>query len=103
MVLLAGTVQAEMQVQANRYICERGVEVPVVYINDDSDIGIAVIGVEGGMYNLQTEQAASGVRYGFPSGGSHYVWWTKGDTATLYWHDGTDGSDAEILGGCMSK
>ena len=99
-LFLPATARAEMQVQAMRYTCERGVEVPVVYVNDETAPGIAVIQVEGGMYNLQAEQSASGVRYGYPSDGSHYVWWTKDDTAMLLWHDGTDGSEKTLLADC---
>ncbi|WP_235604660.1 MliC family protein [Sulfitobacter sp. EhC04] len=98
--VLPAIAQAEMQVQAMRYTCERGVEVPVVYVNDETGPGIAVIQVEGGMYNLQLEQSASGARYGYPSDGSHYVWWTKDDTALLLWHDGTDGSEKTLLEAC---
>ncbi len=100
-LLLPACALAEMQVQAMRYTCERGVEVPVVYVNDETGPGIAVLHVEGGMYNLQSEQSASGARYGYPSDGSHYVWWTKGETATLLWHDGTDGSEETLLAECV--
>ena len=103
MLMFAGPSLAEMQVQAMRYTCERGVEVPAVYVNDDVSPGVAVISVEGGMYNLLSEEAASGVRYGYPSGGSHYIWWTKGDTATLLWHDGTDGSENVLLESCIKQ
>jgi membrane-bound inhibitor of C-type lysozyme len=73
-----------------RYICERGVEIPAVYINTDDGRapGIAVIYVEGRMINLQaTAEAASGVRYRFPNDGSGYVWWTHQGTAQLIWYD----------------
>lgn len=96
----AGVAAADTQVVAMTYTCERGVEVPAVYINVDQDPGIAVIGVEGGMFNLEAEPSASGVRYGYPSGGSHYVWLTKGETAMLLWHDGTDGSEKTLLNDC---
>ncbi len=98
--LCATSVAAEVEVRAMRYTCERGVEVPVVYVNAGTDAGIAVIQVEGGMFNLQAETSASGVRYGFPSDGSHYVWWTNGDAALLLWHDGTTGQDAPIYNDC---
>lgn len=99
----AGTVGAETQVLALTYTCERGVEVPAVYINVDEEPGIAVIGVEGGMFNLEAEPVASGVRYGYPSDGSHYVWLTKGETAMLLWYDGTDGSEETLLADCTSN
>ncbi|APE45351.1 hypothetical protein BOO69_06960 [Sulfitobacter alexandrii] len=85
------------------YTCERGVAVPAVYVNVEGEPGIAVIGVEGGMFNLRAEPAGSGVRYGYPSDGSHYVWWTKGEAASLLWHDGTDGSEQVLLSECAVK
>ena len=67
-----------------RYLCDRGVEIPATYVNGP-DLSLAVIHVEGNQITLLTEPAASGARYGWPSDGSNYVWWTKGDEATLYW------------------
>ena len=90
---------AETQVQNMTYICDRDVVVPVVYVNAP-DTSLAVIYVEGGQYLLYSEPAASGARYGWPSDGSSYVWWTKGDDATLYWKDGSAGSETVILSGC---
>jgi membrane-bound inhibitor of C-type lysozyme len=66
------------------YTCDRGVEVPATYVNGP-DQSLAVIHVEGRQITLLNESAASGARYGWPSDGSSYVWWTKGDEATLYW------------------
>jgi membrane-bound inhibitor of C-type lysozyme len=101
LLLTATAAQAELTVDATRYTCERGVEVPVVYVNDDTpEDGIAVIQVEGGMFNLLVEQSASGARYGFPSDGSHYIWWSKGDTAQLLWHDGETGEDVSVYEDC---
>lgn len=67
-----------------RYACDRGVEVPATYVNGP-DLSLAVIHVEGSQITLLTEPSASGARYGWPSDGSNYVWWTKGDEAMLYW------------------
>jgi membrane-bound inhibitor of C-type lysozyme len=80
--------QAEMTVQNQRYLCARGVEVPVVYATD-TEQAIAVLVVEGRQILLFSEVSASGARYGWPSDGSNYVWSTKGDTATLLWKDET--------------
>jgi len=103
LVCAALPASAEVQVQAMTYVCERQVNVPVVYVNSAEGPGIAVIQVEGGMYNLQVEQSASGTRYAFPSDGSHYVWWTKGDVAMLLWHDGTNGQDEPVYSECTRK
>lgn len=99
--LLATPALAETQVQNMTYLCDRDVAVPVVYVNAP-DTSFVVIHVEGGQYLLYSEPAASGARYGWPSDGSNYVWWTKGDEATLYWKDGEAGSETAILTGCKA-
>jgi membrane-bound inhibitor of C-type lysozyme len=66
------------------YACDRGVTVPVTYVNGP-DQSLAVLHVDGRQITLVGELAASGARYGWPSDGSGYVWWTKGDEATLSW------------------
>jgi membrane-bound inhibitor of C-type lysozyme len=93
--------QAEMTVQNQRYTCARGVEVPVVYATD-GDQAVAVLVVEGRQMLLYSEVSASGVRYGWPSDGSNYVWWTKGDTATLLWKDET-GAETPVLTDCTTQ
>lgn len=97
----ASPALAEMQMQTARYICDRGVEVPATYFNT-SDGAAAVINVEGRQISLYDEPSASGARYGWPSDGSNYVWWTKGNTATLYWKDET-GAETPVLSGCKEK
>ena len=93
---------AEMQVQNNRYTCERGVQIPVVYANSD-DSAIAVLTVEGNQILLYSEPAASGARYGWPSDGSNYVWLTKGTEAMLLWHDGTADTETTLLASCQQN
>jgi membrane-bound inhibitor of C-type lysozyme len=66
------------------YTCDRGVEVPATYVNGP-DQSLVVINVDGRQITLLNEEAASGARFGWPSDGSNYVWWTKGSDATLYW------------------
>jgi membrane-bound inhibitor of C-type lysozyme len=102
--LSAGMAAAgELSVVGVTYACERGVTVPVTYVNDGGGGSVAVLWVEGRHVTLLPERAASGVRYGWPSGGSHYVWWSKGQhEATLYWHDGETGTDTVLLDGCQS-
>ena len=92
-----------MQSQAVTYVCDRGVEVPAVYVNHEGEPGLAVLHVEGRMVNLVAERAASGVRYGWPSDGSHYLWWTKGEEAALFWRDGASGEEHLLLSGCRSE
>ena len=66
------------------YACDRGVAVPATYVNGP-DQSLAVLHVDGRQITLVGEPAASGARYGWPSDGSGYVWWSKGDEATLFW------------------
>lgn len=96
LILLAAPAFAETQVQNLTYTCDRGVAVPVVYVNAD-DTSLAVLQVEGRQILLYTEPSASGARYGWPSDGSSYIWWTKGDEATLYWKDGGAGTETPLL------
>ncbi len=96
LVLLAflPTIAAAQDFSSLRYSCDRGVEIPATYINGP-DQSLVVIHVEGSQITLVGEAAASGARYGWPSDGSNYVWWTKGDAATLYWK--TPEGEAPIL------
>ncbi len=84
LVLLPAAAHAAPDFTTARYTCDRGVEIPATYVNG-ADGGLVVLHVDGAQITLLVEPAASGARYGWPSDGSNYVWWTKGDTATLYW------------------
>ena len=92
--LLASPALAETSFQTTLYSCDRDVMVPATYINAE-DQSFAVIHVEGNQITLLNEVAASGARYGWPSDGAGYVWWTKGPEATLYWKEG--GDEAAVL------
>ncbi|WP_435170508.1 MliC family protein [Falsirhodobacter sp. 1013] len=94
-LLLPVAAQAETTFDNGSYTCDRGVQVPVTYVNAE-DLSVAVLNVEGSQITLQVEPSASGARYGWPSDGSHYVWWTKGPDATLLWHDGEKGEEVEL-------
>jgi membrane-bound inhibitor of C-type lysozyme len=84
LLLLLPQVAQAQDFSTTRYQCDRGVEIPATYVNGP-DQSLVVIHVEGRQITLVSEPAASGARYGWPSDGSNYVWWTKGDEATLYW------------------
>ena len=95
LVLCAAPALAGTEVLTLRYACDRGVEIPATYVNAD-DLSLAVIHVEGRQITLYNEVAASGARYGWPSDGAGYVWWTKGAEATLFWKEG--GGEVPLLG-----
>lgn len=99
-LFLALPALAALGLQGGTYLCDRGVELPVSYVNG-SDGAVAVLYVEGRLITLLNEPAASGARYAWPSDGSGYVWWTKGDTATLYWRDGATSKETVIYAGCQ--
>lgn len=84
LVLLPAPLLAAPDFTTQRYLCDRGVEVPATYVNA-AEGSLVVLHVEGNQITLLSEEAASGARYGWPSDGSNYVWWTKGEEATLYW------------------
>lgn len=94
--------QGETTVQTLIYACDRGVEVPATYVNAP-DTALAILHVEGRQITLYGEPAASGARYGWPSDGSSYVWWTKGPEATLSWKDGAAGTEEPILLNCVEQ
>lgn len=96
LLALATPALAETQVQNGRYTCDRDVVVPAVYVNAE-DTSLVVLHVDGNQILLYNEPAASGARYAWPSDGSGYVWWTKGDEATLYWKDGAAGTETVLL------
>lgn len=96
LAVMGGPALAETQVQNGIYSCDRGVTVPVVYVNAE-DVSLVVLNVDGSQILLYTEPSASGARYAWPSDGSGYVWWTKGDEATLYWKDGEANTETAIL------
>ena len=80
---VGGSALAQAMPVTATYICERGVEVPVSYTTPEQGEATAVLYVENRMVTLVRTRAASGARYAWPSDGSGYVWWTKGDAATL--------------------
>ena len=96
---LPGLVLAEMNAQNQRYICERGVQIPAVYVTS-GDSSIVILTVEGNQILLYSEATASGVRYGWPSDGSHYVWLSKGEATMLFWHDGATNKETTLYAAC---
>ena len=101
LVFLPVPAQAELQMITARYLCERSVEVPVTYVNAD-DQSVVTLTVEGRQISLYQEEAASGARYGWPSDGSNYVWWSKGAEGILSWKDET-GAETPVLSDCKQQ
>lgn len=99
LLLITTQVLAETQLDTRQYTCDRGVTVPVAYINAD-DTSLAVLNVEGRQIVLYSEETASGARYAWPSDGSGYVWVSKGNTAMLIWKDGASKTETPLLATC---
>jgi membrane-bound inhibitor of C-type lysozyme len=75
-------------------VCDRNVEVPVVFVSGPED-GVAIVQIEGSQILLHQEPAASGARYAWPSGGSRHVILTKGDAAAILWREA--GTESPLL------
>lgn len=80
------------------YECERGVTLPVVYVNGPDGSAQAVAWIEGGLRVLQIARSASGARYREDAAG--YEMWGKGDTVTL--SHGPEGSETVLLSECRA-
>jgi len=74
---------ADLEVNQTIYVCERGVSVPVVYINPANGTPIAVVAVEGKLVTLKNERSASGALYVSTDKHDSYRLWSKGDTAIV--------------------
>ena len=98
--LLGQVAMAEIHWTGGLYICDRDVEVPLTRILDE-DGGLVVVQVEGRQFTLLEEPAASGVRYGWPSDGAHYIWHEKGEVATLLWTE--EGKESVVYQECRLR
>ncbi len=87
--------EASVEAQTLSYACDDAVTLDVRYINA-GDVSLAVFLVEGRTQVATASLAASGVRYV----GGRYVWWTKGDRASLF--DLMAGEDATPLFECVT-
>ncbi|GGH25709.1 hypothetical protein GCM10010973_13030 [Cribrihabitans marinus] len=65
------------------YTCDRGVEVPVVFINTETGPGQAVMQIEGKLVALRAAPTGSGVRYVAVDEQDSYRLYTKGDVAII--------------------
>lgn len=103
-MLAACTTQVAPQTAADpnatQYLCADGEKIAAIYGTD----GNLKLTVKDETVSLLVEESASGARYGWPSDGSNYVWWTKGNEGTLYWKDGSKGGEETVLhAGCKEQ
>lgn len=100
LLIMPGAALAAVDVLPATYQCERGIEIPAVYVNTD-DASLVIVHVEGHLVTLDQEISASGARYG--TGAAGYVWWNKGRNASLFWKAGEDATGEDetlLLGEC---
>lgn len=85
------------------YLCQRNVELPVVYMNGlKNDEPMAVIYVEGKLVPMRSWPAASGARYIALDEQDSYRWHTKGDEGTLTFLAADDSAKEQtVLTGCI--
>ncbi len=98
LAVLPTLAKADLQMTAQRFVCERGVEVPVVTVSAGEE-SVLVLTVEGRQISLYAEPVTTGVRYAWPSDGSGYVWENNQSTATLFWKNET-GEETPVLKEC---
>lgn len=91
------------QLQQVLYQCERGVTLPVTYLNTASGGAYAVLQVDGQQIPMSIAVSASGARYVSIDEGRNYSWHTKSDTGILSWQPAGDASeDAVVLKECAT-
>lgn len=99
----ATTTQANSTLMSETYTCERGVIVPSVYATLETGENVAVIGVDSKQIGLIQVEAASGVKYAPLEDIAGYIWWTKGNEASLYFRIGPNGSEEmTVLQDCIA-
>ncbi len=71
------------EIMTETYQCERGVTIPVTYVNLSEGGAIAVLSVDGRMVTLAIAVSGSGARYVSIDEQNGYRWHIKGDEALL--------------------
>lgn len=100
MVLAPAFAWAGVVGETVHYTCDRGASVYATYVIAEDDSSV-VLAVEGQQVALAQQISASGAKYGPPEGEPGYIWWTKGDEATLYAQGKTPDEDVS-LASCMA-
>lgn len=85
------------QLQQVLYQCERGVSLPVTYLNTASGGAYAVLQVDGQQIPMSIAVSASGARYESIDQGRNYSWHTKSDSGVLSWRLAGDASENVVV------
>lgn len=100
MIALPGAIWAE-DTLTRLYVCDRGAVVEATYLNI-AERSFAVVQFEGRQKAFETAVSASGARYvAAGMGEDPYIWWTKGDTATLSF--GPPSDETVIYTNCVAQ
>ncbi len=92
------------EISQTTYRCDRDVIVPATYINHKDESSIVVLFVEGKQIVLRLENSASGERYAPIEREDGYIWWTKGETAFLFYvASDSDKTETDVIKGCQSQ
>lgn len=83
LAVLATAGAAETDLNTVTYTCERGVRVPVTFINQDEGPGYAVMMFEGKLIPMRLAPTGSGARYVALDEQDGYRLWTKSDEAMV--------------------
>ncbi|WP_374302227.1 MliC family protein [Paracoccus sp. (in: a-proteobacteria)] len=83
------------------YVCERRVEVPVIFVNPEGGASYAIARIDDSLLGMRQVISASGARYRSGDGAGDYQLWTKGDTAMI--SVGPDGQDRTLFGDCRAQ
>ncbi|MHC5306184.1 MliC family protein [Bartonella sp. LJL80] len=91
----------DLSVKNETYICERGVQLPVVFMNDSKGDSYAIVSVEGKLVPMRQHVAASGVLYVAFDEQDSYRLHTKGNEAFLtYMEADHTAKEQTILNAC---
>lgn len=83
------------------YRCERGVEVPVVFVNPEGGDSYAVARIDDRLLGMRQVVSGSGARYRSGDGPQDYQLWSKGDMAMI--SVGADGQDKVLFQECTAQ
>lgn len=89
-----------------QYQCERGVSVPVTYVNTAIGGSYAILQVDGQQLLMENVVSASGARYAsLDAKRGQYTWDTKGNAGYLYWQSiaAEEESGAAVLSECSAN
>lgn len=98
---LAGCVAGQPRIGGapapSSYVCAGGKYFAVNYGQDGGTPSVTLTFENDEKVTLLAEPAASGARYGWPSDGTTYVFWSKGQDAMVLRKDGSRGGKETVV------